>query len=195
MIVEVSEIDKSFQNIYMKTSKIICKVLSTSLHVLLFFSWTSGALAFDVDGYRAGMTNIELENAINRNGFKYIALENSGIVAAVVNNNGKVTDIAASFVVCKGKLSLYQHSLDFERDYVTQMEILIRDHGTPTSVTVFPRPFVGISNTYSKVLSSTWNFGSDQITLEMTPEVRDGKGALLFNKSANITYSKTILCN
>jgi len=161
---------------------------------LLLFSFVSlSAGAFDVDGYRSGMSLPELAAATGRFGWTLAQLNDApnlyGEVHVDKNGHAIGQEGPGRFIVCHGKLESYFVSIDFDADYATSLRDLLARYGQPTVVMVNRSPWNGPGGGYLTSVDTEWKTAGDFITLSFQPETRLGSGALKNGRGANVSYS------
>lgn len=158
------------------------------IHTLIMLPWlfvSTGASAFDVDGFRSGMTREQLSAEAKNRGLE--AKENQyGFLI------GKFADyqIDGSFAFCGEGMVAYTHSIDVNVDYIPNLQNLLKKYGQPRSVstTQYPVSFSGGGSGYVSQMEMIWYARNDRITLSFLPENRDGKGQLRSAQGASIAY-------
>lgn len=148
------------------------------------------AYAFDVDGFRSGITKEQLSaEAMNR------GLEvKEGPYGNWFIGKFSESRIDGTFLFCGKSLVSYNRSIDFDVDYVPTLNSLIEKHGQPRSVRVTPIPWSGPGGGNVKVVKMAWYVANEKIVLSLTPEGRDGKGQLRHNRAASINYNTKNQC-
>jgi hypothetical protein len=164
----------------------ICKVALSSL---LICCTASSVFAFDVDGIRTGITTSELVAIGQRRGLE---------VKETVFGNwtmGKFSEyrIDGVFTFCGGGLISFNRSIDFDVDYVPFLNQTSGKYGAPqvrtTALEVSGAPGQSVPR-----VEMVWYTGNDRITLSFSPEMRDGKGTLRFNRHASVDYLTKSSC-
>ena len=146
--------------------------------------------AFQVDAFRSGMTVEELKGYATRNGLDFKTQPN-GIQHAI--GNFAKYEILGSFTTCNNKLVSYHRTIDPDTAYVNILNEMLAANGQPKVGTdrlqVYGRPGV-----YSSRVEMKWYVAGDRINLSMSPELRDGKGELIFQRGASLEYSVRSHC-
>lgn len=151
----------------------------------------ASVLAFDVDGFRTGMTVNEVATAVQRQGWTL------GPDAAMpglrfevhYDANGKVRNVGpASFSFCGSKLIAYTRQLDFDTEYAPKLRELIAVYGSQPRVTVAHDPWNGPNGGYVTSVRTMWTIGRERVYLTFEPEERAGDGSLKNYRGASLSY-------
>lgn len=148
----------------------------------------SPAHSFNVDGFRSGMTVDELKSYATRQGLDFRTSEGAlGSYRHIIGNLSTYS-IEGSFSSCNGLVFAYYRNVEADVAYANLAEDMLKRYGQPKvwldRLPVYQRPGVTGSS-----LKLTWYVQGDRITLEMTPELRDGQGGLIFRRGASIEYA------
>ncbi len=82
----------------------------------------------------------------------------------------------------------YSKAIDPDNDYVPTLERNLSSWGQP-KVSVRRQPWSGPGGGDIVSLDNLWKRGSDEINLSFSPEGRDGKGGLRYNRGAFLSYA------
>ena len=156
---------------------------------LILFALSSEA--FEVDGFRSGMTREQLTTeAVNR------GLEvKEGPYGSILIGKFAEYRIVGSFGFCGDALIAYSHSIDFDVDYIPTLRTTIERLGQPQRVRTLQSPWSGSGGGNVQSVGMTWYTGNDRINLSFNPEGRDGKGQLRYFRSASIDYASKNACS
>jgi len=157
------------------------------------------AQAFDVDGFKSGMTLAQVASELKHYQLKVIKEElNWGAYVAVpLNEKGDVDLTRPGFPVfnfCKGRLFLYSRPIDFDADYIAVLEERLRTFGSPQKVLTERQPWEGPGGGYVATARMRWYEGEQRIDLTFSPEGRTGTGALRHFRNAAIEYAQKNSC-
>lgn len=151
------------------------------------------AQAFNVDGFRSGMTVEELKNFAARQQLDFRSLESAFGSYQHIIGTFSTFSIVGSFSSCNGIVFAYHRTIDPDVAHSNLAEDLLKRYGQPKvsleRLQVHQRPGVMGSS-----LKLTWYAAADRIALEMTPELRDGQGGLIFRRGASIEYTVRNAC-
>ncbi|MGF6771124.1 glycerate kinase [Paraburkholderia sp. GAS199] len=81
----------------------------------------------------------------------------------------------------------YSKNMDADSEYVPTVERSMNMWGQP-KVLVRHMPWPGPGGGETQDVTMLWRQGTTEITVSFTPEGRDGKGALRYNRTASIAY-------
>jgi hypothetical protein len=157
---------------------------------------THGAGAFDIEGYRSGMTASELAVAVERWGLALTCSNNDKCAAWSAGRDQQV-DITGQFIdftFCHSSLVSFGHNIDFELDYIATLEAFLTQYGTPARVKVRTQPWSGPGGGYVKTVDTFWYSGDDRIQLSFNPEARTSSGMLRYSRGASVAYSAQNNC-
>lgn len=159
--------------------------------LLWFCSSVIDTTAFDIDGFRSGMTRQELSIAAKNRGLeaKKGPFDN-WIVGNFAESKGRIDGI---FAFCGEVLVWYSRSIDFDVDYIPVLQSLIEKNGQPQRVRTSLTQMVGAEGNMQGV-EMRWYVGNDRITLSFSPEGRDGKGQLRHSRDSSISYTAKNPC-
>lgn len=161
------------------------------LVVLLLAVISYGAGAFDVDGYRTGMTREQLLRAAQSRGRDLWETPIHGNLA--IGSRAEL-QIDGTFFLCEDSLVVYMKSVDFDVDYVPTLEMFLAKYGKPKTISTSQSPWTGPGGGNVRRVEMSWTMGNDDITLSFSPEGRDGKGALRHNRASSIRYKSDSSC-
>jgi hypothetical protein len=164
-----------------------------------FYLFAASAHAFEVDNYTSGMSVADLEKIVVRSDTQLRAYQQEegrgqSYSAVRVDEKGTSVDILATFTTCAGKLTSYGHNVDFDADYASLLEGLLRDYGQPKKVYVKREPWSGPNGGYIVITYMTWYQGLDRVELSFVPEGRTSKGELRHSRTATIRYATKNAC-
>ncbi|MFM0060980.1 hypothetical protein PQR64_35740 [Paraburkholderia phytofirmans] len=148
----------------------------------------SGAtLAFDVDGYRSGMTPGQVAAMADRQGLDMWQMADvPGDWAIGIRAQYRID---ATFAFCApAGLFAYAHSLDPDNAYLPAVERTIAAWGQP-KVSVQRVAWSGPGGGDIQSIDMLWKRGDGtELSISFTPEGRDGAGALRYNRGTSISY-------
>jgi hypothetical protein len=151
---------------------------------------TASAQAFEADGFASDMSRAQIEVAARHRGLE---AWNTDFDNLVIGNRPNMR-IDGVFAFCDDKMRWYNRPLDFDSDYYAAMESFLGNFGQPSSTTVGQQPWNGPGGGYVQSVSTVWKSEKDRITLSFSPEGRDGKGALIHNRAASVSYVAATRC-
>lgn len=163
------------------------------LHILMAVSWllfTTGANAFDIDGFRSGMTREQLILEAKNRGLE---AKESAYGSWIIGEFATYR-IDGNFSFCGEGLVSYNRMVDFDVDYIPSLQNLIEKHGQPHLIRTTKNPWSGPGGGYILGVEVTWYANNDRIQLSFYPEGRDGKGQLRHNRTASISYFTKNTC-
>lgn len=159
---------------------------------------STSAAAFDVDGFRTGMTVDEVAARARSQGWQ---LAKNNVFQGSYSEyrfdaNGKVSDLGpAGFGFCdSGQLVAYNVSIDFDTEYVPKLRELVQTYREQPHVTVEQSLWGGSGGGYIQSVRLRWLVGKDRIDIEFSPEGRTGAGSLKYNRGASVSYFSLNLC-
>ncbi|MBU9574071.1 hypothetical protein C6P74_25620 [Burkholderia multivorans] len=149
------------------------------------------ALAFDVDGFRTGMTVNEVAIVVQNQGWTLGESKGNRAMRYEFHfdSNGKVTGIGpADFTFCDGRLIAYTRSLDFDTEYAPKLRELIEGYGNRPRIEVKQYPWNGQNGGYITSVRTIWAVGREFIELGFEPEEHSGDGSLKHYRGASLAY-------
>lgn len=153
----------------------------------MFLIMSSAAAAFDVDGYRSGMTPAEVAAIAQRNGLEMWQMPNMPGAWAIGIRAQYRVDATFAFCAPTG-LVAYSHSLDPDNAYLPAVERAIAAWGQP-KVSVRREVWTGPGGGDVESIDMLWKRSDGtELSVSFGPEGRDGKGALRYNRGASIGY-------
>lgn len=165
--------------------------MKKSILAVLITTASVSALAFDVDGFRTGMSVNEVATVVRGQGW---TLGPNNMVAGVYieahfGPDGKVMELGpANFSFCNGRLIAYTRELDFDTEYVQQLRDMVARYGSQSTIEVRQQPWSGPGGGYISTAATKWFVGRERVELSFTPEGRTGNGSLKYYRSANVSY-------
>ncbi|QIX18328.1 hypothetical protein [Burkholderia multivorans] len=156
------------------------------------------AYAFDVDGFRTGMSVDEVANIVRGKGWTLSADNtDAGIyVEAHYGQDGKVTELGpANFSFCNRRLVAYIRELDFDAEYVSQLREMIGRYGNQPSIEVRRQAWNGPGGGYISTVAAKWSVGRERVEIAFEPEGHTGNGALKYYRGANVSYIFPAQCS
>jgi hypothetical protein len=166
------------------------KQLIYTLYALSWLLLATGATAFDIDGFRSGMTREQLSAEAKNGGLE----ANQGPYGSWYIGKAAENRIDGTFSFCGKALVSYHRSVDFDVDYTPSLRTFIEKHGQPRRVRTTQNPWTGPGGGSIARVDMAWYAGNDRITLSFSPEGRDGKGQLRHNRGASISYDAKNPC-
>ncbi len=149
------------------------------------------AFAFDVDGFRTGMSVNEVATSVRSQGW---VLGANNMIAGVYAEahygpDGKVTALGpANFSFCNGRLIAYIRELDFDTEYVPKLREMVGRYGSKPTIEVRQQAWSGPGGGYISTVANQWSIGRERIELAFVPEGHTGDGSLKNNRSAHVAY-------
>ena len=136
--------------------------------------------AFDVDGWRSGMSLTQFQREVTAKGAE--SWESNGNY--FVGRKGEAR-IDGSFYFCQGRLVSYSRSIDFDVDFSSALSKLLDQLGRPDRIEVLQQNWTGPGSGLINSTYMTWLHSDEKLILSFTPEGRDGKGNLRYNRGAS----------
>ena len=154
---------------------------------VMFLIASGAASAFDVDGYRSGMTPADVATVAQRQGLEMWQMANMpGDWAIGIRAQYRI-DATFAFCAPTGLVS-YSHSLDPDNAYLLTIERTIAAWGQP-KINVRRQVWTGPGGGEIESIDMLWKRGDGtELSVSYTPEGRDGAGALRYNRGASISY-------
>lgn len=170
-----------------KFTKCVC-VLFAIGHVS-----TNYALAFDVDGFRSGMTEDEAEQIIHARGLESWEIQRNTVQAhGLMFGNRLKYEVAGSLSFCRNQLMSYIKDIDFDADYVPTLHSLIREHGQPNVRAALDTLVQG--GGHIQDVKMAWYFSNERIELTFWPQHRKGNGDVAAYRGSSINYASRNEC-
>ncbi|MDT4878965.1 hypothetical protein FQZ97_1146030 [compost metagenome] len=137
------------------------------------------------------MTPAEAAAVISNRGLEVWEIQ-GGMWAFGIRSQARVD---GTFTVCQRfGLMAYARDLDPDSDYLPTLERTLTSWGQP-AVSVRRGPWPGPGGGDVQTIDMKWKRAADEVTLSLSPEGRDGKGALRYNRGASISYvDRSRLC-
>lgn len=160
--------------------------------IALSIAVTGSAMAFEVDGFRSGMSVDDLKRVAAT---RYLELWSVGEGSWLMGRSAK-HEIVGSFGFCGPRgLNSYTRSLDPDQEYASQVERAIASLGQP-KVSITRNLWTGPGGGEIVSVTMQWLQGGTRTTISSTPEGRDGKGNLRHNRAASLSITDmTRLCS
>jgi len=148
---------------------------------------SGAALAFDVDGYRSGMTPDDVAAIAQRQGLDMWQIANMPGDWAIGTRAQYRIDSTFAFCAPAGLIS-YSHSLDPDNAYLPTVQRTIAAWGQP-KVSVRRLVWSGPGGGDIESIDMLWKRGDGtELSISFTPEGRDGAGTLRYNRGTSISY-------
>ena len=145
------------------------------------------ASAFDVDGYRSGMTPADVAAIAQRQGLETWQMANMPDDWAIGIRAQSRIDATLAFCAPTGLIA-YSHPLDPDNAYLPTVERTITAWGQP-KVSVRRLVWSGPGGGNIESIEMVWKRGDGtELSISLVPEGRDGAGALRYNRGASISY-------
>ena len=143
---------------------------------------------FDVNGFHSGMTTEQLVAVAKSRGLEAAEMQRAPGEWSI----GKLSryEVDGSFAFCGAEgLVSYTHNIDFDVDYIPQLESLIQKLGPPRRVSTLRAPMAGNETVLMPEVDLTWNQDKEEIILSFSPATKE----LL--RGAYISYITKNSCN
>jgi len=156
---------------------------------------SASAVAFDVDGFRSGMSEQELAEVVRGQGWSIYPIRTvPGVygefrLGADGKPTGSVNDLGpANFSTCQGRLIAYSRELAFDTEYPETLRGLLANYGANPNVSVTQQQWTGPGGGYVTAVTTRWHKSGDRVDLTFHPEGRAPDGALKTSRSAGLSY-------
>ncbi|TGN96141.1 hypothetical protein [Burkholderia sp. USMB20] len=165
--------------------------MKRSILAVLIATVSMYASAFDVDGFRTGMSVNEVATIVRGQGWELGA---NKMIAGLYTEahygaDGKVAELGPeNFSFCNGRLIAYSRELDFDTEYVSQLREMIARYGSQPMVEVRQQTWSGPGGGYISSVATKWSVGRERVEISFIPEGRTGNGALKNYRGAHISY-------
>ena len=167
------------------------RIVSPRIVVLSLSLLCTVVHAFDVDGFRSGMSREEL-NAVAS--FRSFETWNTG-PSSVSMGKPAESRIDGSFAFCNRQLSSYSRAVDVDADYYQVVHELLLKYGQPTKVLAKEEPWIGTGGGSIRSIEMFWRHGKERTDVRLSPEGSDGTGALRYKRYASISFVARTTCN
>ncbi|VWD22557.1 hypothetical protein [Burkholderia contaminans] len=165
--------------------------MKKSILAVLITTVSTSASAFDVDGFRTGMSVNEVATIVRGQGWTLGAnnLVSGLYTEAHYGPDGKVTELGpANFSFCKERLIAYTRELDFDTEYVPQLREMVARYGNQPTIEVRQQAWSGPGGGYVAGVATKWFVGRERVEIAFMPEGRTGNGSLKNYRGANVSY-------
>jgi len=145
----------------------------------------STALAFNVDGFRSGMTPAEVAATAQQQGAEMWQIGATNY--ATGQRSQQRLDGTFSFCPATGLIA-YSTDLDAENGYLPAVERALTAWGQPT-VSLRHTRWLGQGGGDISLIEMKWKQPhGTEVAISSNPDGRDGSGALRYKRSASISY-------
>ena len=153
--------------------------------ISLFFS-AFGSSAFDVDGFRSGMTRNQVIARAQEMGLE----SREGHLKNLEIGRFSENRVDGRFAFCPSDSTLvwYDREIDFDNEFVATLQSFIEKYGQPNRVETTKIPWLGQGGGSSHHAYFTWDTNEDKISLRLTPLGRDGKGEIKYDRGSSVSY-------
>lgn len=149
------------------------------------------AHAFTVDGFSSGMSREQVAAVAESRALEVWEMQRGSVAI------GRRSDLRVdgTFAFCDGALFVFSHSVDFDADYFQLMRDFLAKYGQPREISTAEHPWTGQGRGKIRSIDTVWVTSSDRVSISLTPEGRDGKGQLRYNRSVNVSYVSKTSCS
>ncbi len=157
--------------------------------ILAFILGVSPSFAFDVDGFRTGMSKAEVTSWTTLRGREVRVQKNDPNSWSV----GKFDEgqIDATLYFCEERLIHCGHNIDFDTDLTSRTQLFNEKYGQPKKVETQTQQLNGVS------LASVylyWYSGQDRMVLGFSPQIRNSAGEIKISRAASISFASKNEC-
>jgi len=156
---------------------------------------SASAMAFDVDGFRSGMSYQALASVVQEQGWSLYPLAAiPGVYGEYrLGADGKPTgDVnhlgPASFALCQGRLVSYSRGIGPDSEYADTLRGLLANYGSNPHLSVIQQKWAGQGGGYITVVTTRWDRNGDRVELTLDPEGRAPDGSLKNASGAGLSY-------
>jgi hypothetical protein len=140
---------------------------------------------FEFAGFRSGMSPAQVQAAAPLGYELRMLPDSSGAFTSGALVKGD--DFYAQVGFCNGRIVHVIRNFAADTDWLPTVRAAIQSRGQP-QVMVLSQPWSGPGGGYVGSLILRWSDGQSRYELSVSPEGRDGKGALRYNRSASESH-------